>query len=108
MAQEADGKPRHLLVGKALPDLPDDPKKQQVPLRKRRRSQPRKIRRDAGSWRNMSRDDDLLRFNPEQTFLRFDSPGEYLPPAYAPSIAEPPAEHLPTTPASPNPTYPSD
>lgn len=105
MAQEADGKaPRLILGGVPTAEL----KKQPASLRRRRHKQPRKIRRDAGSWRNMSRDDDLLRFNAEQTFLRFDSTGEFLAPGYTPAVAEPPAEQLADMRASAKRGWPAD
>jgi hypothetical protein len=89
------------------PILPTESKKPML-LGKRRHKQPRKIRRDAGSWRNMSRDDDLLRFNAEQTFLRFDSAGEYLAPGYTPAVADPPAEQLADTRAPTKRGWPAD
>lgn len=72
----------------AIQDIPDIPKK-----KKKRRHSSRK-RRDAGSRRLKGRDRDILRFGAEQTFVRFDSLGEFLAPGYAPAVAEPPPEQL--------------
>ena len=66
----------------------------------RRQRLQHKTRRDAGSTRNMSRDDDLLRFLAEQSFVRFDSIGERLAPGHTPAVASPPPEQL-ANPASP-------
>ena len=68
-------------------------------IKKRRRIQ-HKRRVDAGSTRFKARDADILRFGAEQTFVRFDSAGEYLAPGYTPALADPPPEQLadPTTP----------
>jgi len=54
--------------------------------KKRRRVQQRR-RRDAGSSRTTSRDIDLLRLGAEQTFVRYDTVGEYLAPNYTPAWA---------------------
>ncbi len=56
-----------------------------------------KHRSDAGSSRFTSRDADLVRFGAEQTFVRFDSAGEYLAPGYAPALALPPPEQVADT-----------
>lgn len=60
-----------------------------------------KRRRDAGSSRTTSRDVDVLRLGAEQTFVRYDTVGEYLAPGYTPATAEPSADQLadPTPPA---------
>jgi hypothetical protein len=62
-------------------------------LTKRRRIQ-QKRRRDTGSSRFRTRDADLLRFGAEQTFVRFDTAGEFLAPGYTPALATPPPEQL--------------
>jgi hypothetical protein len=64
---------------------------------KKRRRANRKRRRDAGSIRPMSRDADILRLGAEQTFVRFDTAGEYLAPDYTPATAEPTPEQLADT-----------
>lgn len=67
--------------------------KQTALISKRQRIQ-QKRRRDAGSFRFRSRDADLLRFGAEQTFVRFDTAGEFLAPGYTPSLTTPPPEQL--------------
>ena len=53
-----------------------------------------KRRSDAGSSRFKSRDADIVRFGAEQTFVRYDSAGEYLAPGHTPATTEPPASQL--------------
>ena len=64
----------------------------------------RKRRSDAGSSRFSTRDADLLRLGAEQTFVRFDTAGEYLAPGYVPASAEPSPEQL----ADPTPSVKRD
>jgi hypothetical protein len=70
-----------------IQDIPNVPKK------KKRRHSSRK-RRDAGSRRLKGRDRDILRLGAEQTFVRFDTAGEFLAPGFTQAIAEPPPEQL--------------
>ena len=56
----------------------------------------------------MSRDTDVLRFNAEQTFVRFDSFGEYLAPGHTPALAEPPASQLADTSPPAKRAWPAD
>jgi hypothetical protein len=65
-----------------------------------RRRKARKRRSDADSFRFKSRDSDIIRFGAQQTFVRFDSAGEYLDPQHIPASTEPPLAQLadPTAP----------
>lgn len=74
---------------------------------KRRRIQ-RKRRINAGSIRFTSRDADVLRLSAEQTFVRFDSAGEYLAPGHVPALADPPPEQLADPTASVKRAWPAD
>lgn len=60
----------------------------------RRRRIQHKTRRDAGSSRYSTRDTDLLRFDAEQTYVRFDTAGVFLAPDHSLATAEPPPEQL--------------
>jgi len=75
--------------------------------KKRRRVQQRR-RRDAGSSRTTSRDIDLLRLGAEQTFVRYDTVGEYLAPGFTPAIAKPTPEQLADTTPSAKRSWPAD
>lgn len=75
--------------------------------KKRRRVQ-HKRRRDAGSSRLTSRDVDILRLGAEQTYVRYDTVGEYLAPDYAPATAEPPEAQLADTTPSAKRGWPAD
>lgn len=78
------------------------------PGQKRRRRVQRKRRRDAGSTRLRSRNVDILRFGAEQTFVRFDTIGEYLAPGYTPASAQPsPEQRADTSPPTKRP-WPTD
>jgi hypothetical protein len=67
----------------------------------RRKPAPRKLRRDAGSTRPKSRDADVLRLGAEQTFVRYDTVGEWLAPDRSPATDKPSDTQLkdPTAPA---------
>jgi hypothetical protein len=70
---------------------------QDVPLasiKKKRRRASHKRRRDAGSRRLKGRDRDLLRLGAEQTYVRFDSAGEFIDPDHAPATKAPPKAQL--------------
>lgn len=84
----------------------DVPQHNSTTKKKRRRTQ--RKRRDAGSIRQKTRDRDILRFGAEQTFVRFDTVGEYLAPDYAPAIAEPPPKQLADTRPSVKRDWPAD
>ena len=79
-----------------------------APTIKKRRGVQYKRRRDAGSRRLSTRDRDILRFAAEQTFVRFDSLGEYLAPDYAPALDQPTAEQLADTTPPVKRTWPPD
>ena len=74
---------------------------------KRRRIQ-HKRRSDAGSSRFKGRDADIVRFGAEQTFVRYDSAGEYLAPGHTPATASPPAFQLADTTAPTKRAWPAD
>src|SRR5258708_18141893 len=74
----------------------------------RRRRLQQKIRRDAGSIRHMARHTDLLRFGAEQTYVRFDSAGEFLAPDHSPATVEPPPQQLADTTPSAKRAWPQD
>ncbi len=82
--------------------------RESTPTIKKHRRVQRKRRRDAGSRRLQTRDRDVLRFGAEQTFVRFDTLGEYLAPDYAPAIAEPTPEQLADPTPSAKRPWPSD
>ena len=69
---------------------------------------PRKTRRDAGATRLKTRDIDIVRFGDEQTFVRFDTLGEYLAPNYAPALAAAPPEQLADRTAPTKRAWPAD
>lgn len=77
------------------------------PITRRRRIQ-HKTRRDAGSSRYTTRDTDLLRFAAEQTYVRFDTAGEFLAPDHSPATLEPPPEQLADTTPSAKRAWPQD
>lgn len=79
-----------------------------ITTKKKRRRVQRKLRRDAGSRRLKARDRDVLRFGAEQTFVRFDSTGEYLAPDYAKAVAEPTADQIADTTPSAKRSWPAD
>lgn len=68
----------------------------------------RKLRSDAGSSRPKSRDVDILRLGAEQSFVRYDTVGEYLAPGYAPATAEPSKEQLADSTPSVKRAWPTD
>lgn len=74
---------------------------------RRRRIQLKK-RRDAGSSRNMTRDDDVLHFVAEQTYVRYDTAGEFLAPDHSLATIEPPPEQLADTTPSAKRPWPRD
>lgn len=74
----------------------------------KRRRRSHKRRSDAGSSRFSARDADLLRIGAEQTFVRFDTAGEWLAPGYVPALALPPPEQLADTTASVKRGWPAD
>jgi hypothetical protein len=51
----------------------------------KRKPAPRKLRRDAGSTRPSTRDKDVVRLGAEQTFVRYDTVGEWLAPDHSPA-----------------------
>ncbi|GCF10909.1 hypothetical protein [Dictyobacter arantiisoli] len=61
---------------------------------KKTRPAPRRQRRDAGSRRSTTRDIDILHLGAEQTFVRFDTVGEWLAPDYSPATDLPPPAQL--------------
>ncbi len=69
---------------------------------------PRKTRRDAGATRLKTRDIDIVRFGAEQTFVRFDTLGEYLAPNYTPALAAAPPEQLADRTAPTKRAWPAD
>ena len=75
---------------------------------KKRRRVHHTRRRDAGSSRTTSRDIDILRFGAEQTFVRYDTAGEYLAPGYVPALAKPTPEQLADTTPSAKRAWPTD
>ncbi len=77
-------------------------------LTKKRRRVQHKRRRDAGSSRMTARNVDILRLGAEQTFVRYDTVGEYLAPDYAPAIAKPTPEQLADTTPSAKRGWPAD
>ncbi len=68
-----------------------------TPMIHRRRRVQRKRRSDAGATRFTSRDADIFRFGAEQTFVRYDTVGEYLAPGYTPATTLPSSEQLADT-----------
>ena len=60
----------------------------------RRKQVSRKQRRDAGATRPTGRDRDIVRFGVEQTFIRYDTLGEWLAPDYSVATEEPPEAQL--------------
>lgn len=74
----------------------------------KRRRRSHKRRSNAGSSRFSARDADLLRIGAEQTFVRFDTAGEWLAPGYVPALALPPPEQLNDTTASVKRGWPAD
>ncbi len=75
---------------------------------KKRRRVHHTRRRDAGSSRTTSRDIDLLCLGAEQTFVRYDTAGEYLAPGYVPAIAKPTPEQLADPTPSAKRAWPAD
>ena len=75
---------------------------------KKRRRVRHTHRRDAGSSRMTSRDVDILRLGAEQTFVRYDTAGEYLAPGYVPALAKPTPEQLADTTPSAKRAWPAD
>ena len=84
----------------AIQNTPSTPKK--------RRRVHHTRRRDAGSSRTTSRDIDILRLGAEQTFVRYDTAGEYLAPGYVPALATPTPEQLADTTPSAKRAWPAD
>ena len=74
----------------------------------RRKPAPRKQRRDAGSMRPSARDKDVVRFGAEQTFVRFDSIGEWLAPDHSPATDKPSQAQLSDTSAPAKRPWPQD
>ncbi len=74
----------------------------------KRRRRSHKRRSNAGSSRFSARDADLLRLGAEQTFVRFDTAGEWLAPGYIPALALPPPAQLADTTASVKRGWPAD
>ena len=84
----------------AIQNTPSTPKK--------RRRVHHTRRRDAGSSRTTSRDIDILRLGAEQTFVRYDTAGEYLAPGYVPALVQPTPEQLADTTPSAKRAWPAD
>lgn len=68
----------------------------------------RKTRRDAGSTRPTTRDKDVVRLGAEQTFVRYDTVGEWLAPDRSPATEKPSQAQLQNTSAPTKRPWPQD